>query len=49
MKEWISRYSTTWASLPVLFCGGYFRDRVSWTICLVALNCDPPDLCLLSS
>jgi hypothetical protein len=34
MKEWIGRYSATWASLPVLFCGGYFQNSVSWTICL---------------
>jgi hypothetical protein len=28
----------------------FFRNRVSQTICLVlALNCDPPDLCLLGS
>jgi hypothetical protein len=23
----------TWATLPALFCLGYFWDRVSWTIC----------------
>jgi hypothetical protein len=24
---------TTWATLPTLFCVGYFRDRVSWIVC----------------
>jgi hypothetical protein len=29
---------------------GIFQDRVSQTICLgLASNCNPPDLCLLSS
>jgi hypothetical protein len=32
----------------VCVCGGYFQDRVSWTICPgLASNCDPPYLCLL--
>jgi hypothetical protein len=26
--------STPWATLPALFFGWVFRDRVSWTICL---------------
>jgi hypothetical protein len=30
----LGRYSTPWATLPALFFVGYFRDRVSWTICL---------------
>jgi hypothetical protein len=23
----------TWGSLPALFCDGFFRDKVSWTVC----------------
>jgi hypothetical protein len=35
---------------PALFCDEFFRDRVSQTMCLgLALNCDPPVLCFLSS
>jgi hypothetical protein len=34
----------TWAIPLVLFCVGYFGDRVSWT--MPSSNCDPPDLCL---
>jgi hypothetical protein len=31
-------------------CVGYFQDRVSWTVFMgLSSNCDPPDLCLLSS
>jgi hypothetical protein len=46
----LDRCSTTLATLPALFCVGYFRDRVSRTICLgFTSNHDPPDLCLLSS
>jgi hypothetical protein len=30
----LGRYSTTWAAPPALFCDGFFRDRVSQTICL---------------
>jgi hypothetical protein len=34
----------------VVFCVGYFRDRVLWSVYLgLALNWDPLDLCLLSS
>jgi hypothetical protein len=39
-----------WAIPPVLFLWKFFQDRVSWTICPgLTLNCNPPDLCLLSS
>jgi hypothetical protein len=32
------------------FCKGFFQDRVSRTICpALALNHEPPDLCLLNS
>jgi hypothetical protein len=42
--------STPWTNLPALFCGGFFRERVSLTICLgLASNSYPPDLCLLSN
>jgi hypothetical protein len=27
------RHPTTWAILPALVWAGYFRDRISWTIC----------------
>jgi hypothetical protein len=30
----LGRHSTAWATLPALFCVGYFWDRVSGTICL---------------
>jgi hypothetical protein len=36
-----SRYSTTWAVPPILFCSGYFWDRVlcyTWA----SLDSDPP-------
>jgi hypothetical protein len=34
----------------LFFCEGFFRDRVSQNyVPKLALNCDPPDLCLLSS
>jgi hypothetical protein len=37
-------------SLSTTICIGYFQNRVSQTICRgLALNHDPPDLCLLSS
>jgi hypothetical protein len=44
------RRSTMGATPPVLLCIGVFQDRASQT-CLLGLasNCDPPDLCLLSS
>jgi hypothetical protein len=43
-------YSTTWATPLAFFCDGFCGDRVSWTICQgLALNHDPPDLCLLNS
>jgi hypothetical protein len=29
----LSRHSTTWATLPALFCVGDFWDKVLWTIC----------------
>jgi hypothetical protein len=46
------RWSTTWATLPVLFCVGCFQDRVSRTICpgwlrteiLLNYRCEPPQL-----
>jgi hypothetical protein len=39
-----------WTTLPAFFCDGFFRNRVSETICPgLALNHDRPDLCLLSS
>jgi hypothetical protein len=28
----LGRYSTTSATLPALFCVGYFQDKVSWTL-----------------
>jgi hypothetical protein len=28
----LGRHSTSWTTLPALFCIGYFWDRVSWTI-----------------
>jgi hypothetical protein len=35
---------------PALFCEGFFWDRISQIICPgLALNCDPPDICLLSN
>jgi hypothetical protein len=38
------------ATPPALFCDRFFKDRVLKTICLgLALNCDSPDLCLLTS
>jgi hypothetical protein len=46
----LSRHSSTGARPPVLFCDGYFRDRLSGTICPGStLNHDPPDVCLLIS
>jgi hypothetical protein len=43
------RRSTIWTS-AALFGVGCIWDRVLWTIHLeLALNCDPPELCLLSS
>jgi hypothetical protein len=30
----LGRWATTWATLPALFCFGYFWNRVSRTICL---------------
>jgi hypothetical protein len=30
----VGRCCTTWATLPTLFCVGYFWDRISWNICL---------------
>jgi hypothetical protein len=39
-----------WAIPLALFCDGFFRGRVSPTICLgLASNQDTSDLCLLSS
>jgi hypothetical protein len=38
-----------WATLPALFCEGFFRDRVSNYLPGLASKRDPPDLCLLSS
>jgi hypothetical protein len=29
----LGRHSTPWATPSVLFCVGYFQNRVSWTIC----------------
>jgi hypothetical protein len=38
----VGRHSTTWATLPALFCVGDFQDKASQTICLgLALNHDP--------
>jgi hypothetical protein len=31
----LSRGSTTWTTLPALFCVGYFQDKVLQTICLL--------------
>jgi hypothetical protein len=40
----LDRHSTTWATLPTLFCVGYFQDWISRTICpRLTLNHDPPD------
>jgi hypothetical protein len=37
-------------STSTYFVMGFFGDRVSGTICQgLASNCDPPDLCFLSS
>jgi hypothetical protein len=39
-----------WATSPALFLWRVFRDRVSRSyLPRLALNLDPPDLCLLSS
>jgi hypothetical protein len=47
----LSRCSTTWVNLPVLFCVGYVRDREDLKNYLprLALNHDPLDLFLLGS
>jgi hypothetical protein len=46
----LGRYSPTSATPPSLFCDGFFQDRV-WRAIYpgLASNCNPPDLCLLSS
>jgi hypothetical protein len=45
----LKAYTFSLSTSPFL-CEGYFRDRVSWNYFLrLALNCHPPDLCLLSS
>jgi hypothetical protein len=37
-------------SASPFFCDRFFQDRVLLTICPeLAMNCDPPDLCLLSN
>jgi hypothetical protein len=47
---WVSNSGPThWATPPALFVWRVFRDTVSQSICLgLALNCNPPDLYLLS-
>jgi hypothetical protein len=32
LHTWLGKYSTTLATLPALFCVGYFQDRVSQTV-----------------
>jgi hypothetical protein len=42
--------STTLATLPALFYVGYFQDRVSQNyLPRLTLNCDPTNLCLLTT
>jgi hypothetical protein len=46
----LGRCSTAWATPPALFVMGFFEKESHELICSgLALNCDPPDLCLLSS
>jgi hypothetical protein len=40
---------TPWALLPAPFCDGFFWDGVINYLPGLALNHDPPDLCLLCS
>jgi hypothetical protein len=43
-------YTLSHSTSPAFLCDGIFRDRVTQTILpRLALNLDPPDLCLLSS
>jgi hypothetical protein len=46
----LGRCSTTWTTLPALFCIGHFWDQILWTICPgLALSHNLPGLCFLSS